>query len=154
MPGAYGRFIPRNPEKYRGDVEKIMFRSKWEISVMKFFDSSPSVISWGSEEVQIPYLSPADSRIHMYFPDFFVEYRNKEGKICREIVEVKPLHESDERHAKSERSKDALIINNAKWKAAKLFCESRDMTFRVITERTIFHQGEKKTRKSKVKENA
>ena len=144
------RFIPRNPDKYVGDKEKIFARSTWEVSVMKFFDSRHDVIRWGSEEVIIPYLSPADNRVHRYFPDFFVEYRDKEGKIIKEIVEVKPLHESDEKFAKSDRSKDALMVNEAKWKAASLFCETRGMVFRVITEKSIFHQVEKQPRKRKV----
>jgi hypothetical protein len=144
------RFIPRNPDKYVGDKEKIFARSTWEVSVMKFFDSRHDVIRWGSEEVIIPYLSPADNKVHRYFPDFFVEYRDKEGKIIKEIVEVKPLHESDEKFAKSDRSKDALLVNEAKWKAASLFCETRGMVFRVITEKSIFHQVAKQPRKRKV----
>lgn len=141
------RFIPRNPEKYVGDLEKIFARSSWELSVMKYFDSKPSVIRWGSEEVVIPYLSPADNKVHRYFPDFFVEYKDIDGNILKEIVEVKPLHESEEKYAKSDRSKSALEVNEAKWKSASLYCESRGMKFRVITEKSIFHQVEKKPRK-------
>lgn len=144
------RFIPRNPDKYVGDRDKIFARSTWEITVMKFFDSRQDVIKWGSEEVIIPYLNPADNKVHRYFPDFFVEYKNKEGKIIKEIVEVKPLHESDKNFAKSDRSKDALLVNEAKWKAASIFCETRGMLFRVITEKSIFHQVEKKPRKRKI----
>lgn len=144
------RFIPRNPAKYVGDVEKIFARSSWEVSVMRYFDSRNDVIRWGSEEVIIPYLSPADNRVHRYFPDFFVEYYDKHGEVKKEIVEVKPQHESEEQYAKSDRSKDALLVNEAKWKAASIFCESRGMLFRVLTEKSIFHQVEKQPRKKKV----
>ena len=143
------RFLPRNPEKYLGDVKKIFARSSWEVTCMKFFDSRQDVIKWGSEEVIIPYLSPEDNRVHRYFPDFFIEYKDKDGNIIREIVEVKPQHESEEKFAKSERSKNALMVNEAKWKAAALFCESRGMKFRVLTEKSIFHQGVKQPKKKK-----
>ena len=137
------RFIPKNPDKYVGDVNAIFARSSWEMSVMKFFDASSAVLKWGSEEFSIPYLKPEDSRVHQYFPDFIVTYKDKHGNIKKEIVEVKPLHESDEKYAKHERSKAALETNNAKWKAATIFAEQHDMTFRVITEKSIFHQVEK-----------
>lgn len=137
------RFIPKFPDKYTGDLEKIFARSSWELTVMKYFDSRSDVLKWGSEEVIIPYLSPVDNAVHNYFPDFFVEYRDKNGDIKKEIVEVKPLHESDSKHAKSDRSKNALIVNEAKWKSASIFCEQRGLTFRVITEKSIFHQGQK-----------
>lgn len=145
------RFIPKNPQKYRGDVEKIFARSSWEASVMKFFDSSTAVISWASEEIAIPYLKPEDARVHHYYPDFVVEFVNKEGQIKKEIVEVKPLHESDAKFAKHERSKAALETNEAKWRAAIDFAEKNGMTFRVITEKSIFHQVEKPKKDKHVK---
>lgn len=138
-----GKFKPRHPEKYVGDPNTIFFRSSWESCVMKFFDSREDVIRWGSEEIVIPYVSPEDARVHRYFPDFFIEYIDKNGVVLKEIVEVKPRHESEEKYAKSERSKAALLVNEAKWKSAALYCESRGMKFRVITEKSIFHQGKK-----------
>ncbi len=140
------RFIPRNPSKYVGDANNIFARSTWEVSCMKFFDSRPDVLRWGSEEVVIPYLSPLDNKVHHYYPDFFIEYLDKDGNQIKEIVEVKPLHESEERFAKNDRSKNALIVNEAKWKSAAIFCEQRGMKFRVLTEKSIFHQGQKKVR--------
>jgi hypothetical protein len=137
------RFIPKNPHKYRGDVDKIFARSSWEASVMKFFDSSSAVISWSSEEISIPYLKPEDARVHQYFPDFVVEFVDKEGNVRTEIVEVKPLHESEAAYAKHERSKAALETNEAKWRAAIDYAERNNMRFRVITEKSIFHQVEK-----------
>lgn len=137
------RFLPRNPGKYVGDADSIWARSSWEVTVMKFFDSREDVVRWGSEEIVIPYLSPEDDRVHRYFPDFFVEYIDKNGVVVKEVVEVKPRHESEEKYAKSERSKAALLVNEAKWKSASLYCESRGMKFRVITEKSIFHQGKK-----------
>ena len=144
------RFIPTNPGKYVGDVDKIFARSSWEVTVMKYFDQRSDVVRWGSEELAIPYLSPADNRVHNYFPDFFVEYYDKDGKLQREIVEVKPLHETEQKAAKNERSQAALQVNHAKWRYAAEFCESKGMKFRVITEKAIFHQGQKKQRKKEI----
>ena len=137
------RFIPKNPHKYTGDVEKIFARSSWEMSVMKFFDSSNAVLRWCSEEISIPYFKPEDGRVHQYFPDFLVEFVDASGQVKREIVEVKPLHEADAKYAKHERSKAALQTNEAKWKAAIDYAEQNGMKFRVITEKSIFHQVEK-----------
>lgn len=145
------RFIPANPQKYVGDVNDIWARSSWEVQVMKWMDSRSAVLRWGSEETVIPYLSPADNKVHRYFPDFFIEYRDADGNIIKEIVEVKPLHETDEDHAKHQRSKDAVLVNKAKWKSAAIWCEQRGMRFRVITEKSIFHQGQKKERKPRKK---
>ena len=65
-----GRYIPKNPDKYRGDRSNIIYRSSWERKLMVYCDITEAVIEWGSEEVIIPYLSPVDNRIHRYFPDF------------------------------------------------------------------------------------
>lgn len=144
-----GKFIPKNPEKYIGDASNIFFRSLWEASCMKFFDSSKDVLRWGSEEFSIPYISPKDGQVHQYFPDFIIEYIDAAGVVKKEIVEVKPFHESDSRAAKTERSKAALEINEAKWAAAATFCESRGLQFRVLTERSIFHRPPTTSRKKK-----
>lgn len=138
------RFIPQHPEKYAGDATKIFARSSWEVFCMKYFDSRKSIVKWGSEELSIPYLSPLDNKVHNYFPDFFVEYVNSDGKISRELIEIKPFHESDKSQAKSDRSKEALAVNEAKWKAAATFCEQNGLSFRVLTERTLFHEKKKK----------
>ena len=150
----HGRFIPKNPQKYIGDAEKIFFRSLWEAKVMEYFDSRPDVISWESEEDSVPYFSPVDLKVHRYFPDFIVTYYDINKNIIKEMVEVKPLHEADAAFAKSDRSKDALVINEAKWKAASLYCEERGMIFHVLTEKSIFHQGPKRVPKIKKTKNA
>ncbi len=154
---AYGRFVPKNPNKYAGDSTKIMFRSSWEIAAMKFFDSSNAVIKWGSEEVRIPYLKPfidpttgkSGFKPANYFPDFIVVYQNSQGMVKKEIIEIKPLKESLMEKAKSDRDKMALVVNIAKWKAAEHFASQHGMTFRVVTEASLFRQVPKKPKKAK-----
>jgi hypothetical protein len=143
------RFIPKNPEKYGGDPSKIFARSSWEIHVMKFLDSNPAVLKWASEEFSIPYIKPTDGRVHKYYPDFVVVYRDKNGGVRKEILEVKPLKESLAEKAKSIHDKVALAINVAKWNAAEEFAKRNGMSFRVLTEQSLFVNKPKKPRQRK-----
>lgn len=136
---AYGRFKPSNPQKYAGNVNRIMWRSSWELSFMKWLDANPAIIRWGSEELAIPYVSPKDMRVHRYFPDMIVMYKHKDGSIRKEIVEIKPYKETVPTPRMTERDAAALIINEAKWKAAAAFAQLNGAEFRVITEKTLFH---------------
>ena len=135
-----GRFIPKNPQKYAGNPGGIMFRSTWELKVMQFFDSNSNVLKWASEEVKIPYISPVDKLVHNYYPDFIVVYVDKFGAIQKELLEVKPASQALIEKAKSDRDKSALVVNLAKWKFAEAWAKQRGMTFRVLTERSIFMQ--------------
>jgi hypothetical protein len=73
-----GTFLPKNPSKYNGNSKNIIYRSNWELRVMKYFDDHPNVIWWASEELPIPYVSPVDNKTHRYFPDFIVKICNLE----------------------------------------------------------------------------
>jgi hypothetical protein len=150
MPSFKARYIPKNPQKYVGNPNNIQCRSSWEIAVCKFFDLSTSVIRWASEEISVPYISPVDGRVHRYFPDFIVSYLDARGNIQQEIVEVKPLKESDERFAKTPVDKSRFLVNKAKWEAAAKFASSNGMSFRVITELSIFKDS-RSTSKNRVK---
>ncbi len=148
---ARGRFLPKFPEKYIGDPTRIFFRSAWEMRAMKFFDASEAVLKWGSEELKIPYLKPTDGRVHHYFPDFIVVYRDKTGAVRKEIIEIKPMKETVQRANMNDYDKLSLIINDAKWKAADRFAEAHGMKFRVITEASLFRQSPQKPRKPRVR---
>ena len=78
-----GKFTPKNPQKYKGDPKNIIYRSSWEVKVMKYLDDHPDVIWWGSEELVIPYWSPVDNKKHRYFPDFVAKIKQKNGMIKR-----------------------------------------------------------------------
>jgi len=141
-----GKYKPNRPDKYHGDPTKIIYRSLWERKCMKVFDENPNVISWGSEEICIPYKSPADGKIHRYYPDFIVELKNKQGEIETLVIEVKPSKQTVEpkKPAGGKKTRTYInevmtyTINNAKWEAAKQACESRGWLFRIITEKEIF----------------
>ena len=86
-----GRLKPKNPKKYNGDAANIIYRSTWEVRVMKWLDNHPNVIWWNSEELIISYRSPVDNRMHRYFPDFIAKIRQKDGSVMTYVIEVKPM---------------------------------------------------------------
>jgi len=140
----HGRFMPKNPQKYVGNVHNIMFRSSWEVTFMKWLDQNNAVLRWGSEELAIPYVNPIKldpngrPKVSRYYPDFIMLYRDANGAIKKEIIEVKPYRESVLTPGMSERDKMMYAVNQAKWKAAAIFAESQGATFRVVTEKTIY----------------
>jgi len=136
-----GIYVPKNPEKYVGDINKIRYMSSWELQTHSFFDNNTRVLRWASEEIAIPYMKPTDRRIHKYYPDYWVEYVNSNGEILQEIIEVKPAAQT---RAPRTNSKHRLYeqltfaVNNAKWEAAMAFCKQRNIKFRIVTENSIF----------------
>ena len=133
-----------------------LFSRMGELEYNRFLDNNTSILEWSSEEIAIPYIKPTTQRIHRYFPDYWVKYRNKAGKIIQEIIEVKPakeaynaifLIEHDFRVMPPSKSKNpktrtyeqlTTLINAAKWKAALDFCHKYSMKFRVVTEHQLF----------------
>jgi hypothetical protein len=138
-----GRFIPRNPQKYVGDHRNIIYRSSWEAKVMSHLDKEPYIISWASEELIIPYMSPVDGKQHRYFPDFLVKYKNKDDMIKTMLIEVKPLKQTKEPEKKKRVTKQYITevvtwtVNQAKWKAANEYCLDRGWEFQIWTEKQL-----------------
>ena len=135
-----GKFSPTNPNKYNGDHTKIVFRSSWELSFMRWLDMNPDVDTWVSEETVIPYISPVDDRQHRYFVDFKVKFKN--GKVL--LIEIKPDHQTKKPVAKKGKKRSTLLleaqtygVNWAKWKAAERYAEARGWKFAVFTEHTL-----------------
>jgi len=117
---------------------------------MVYCDDSAAILEWGSEEVIIPYKSPLDNRVHRYFPDFYIKYKNREGKIIREIIEVKPkkyLSPPKEPKRKTKRYLTEVsnyAVNQSKFKAAEEFCAERKLAFRILTEDHLVPKKAKK----------
>jgi hypothetical protein len=135
-----GKFIPKYPQKYVGDYTNIIYRSSWECKVMYWLDSNPNIVSWASEELIIPYISPVDGKRHRYFPDFIVKSKTKDNKLKTTIIEVKPKKQSVEPEKKKKVTKQYIQevmtwgVNQAKWKAATEYALDRGWEFMVITE--------------------
>jgi hypothetical protein len=134
---AQGIFKPRNPEKYIGQREMI-YRSSWELAFANFCDNHPSVISWASESIQIPYYNPVKGKQTIYVPDFLVVYVDKDGQQHGELIEVKPSKETVMERARSTRDRLVVAINLAKWRAAQAWCRQQGLRFRVVTENELF----------------
>jgi hypothetical protein len=135
-----GLYKPRNPQKYVGDASNIVYRSSWECKLMYWLDNNDDIISWGSEELIIPYRSPIDGRMHRYFPDFIVKMRTREGKLKTMILEVKPKKQTQPPEPRKRVTKQYINevttwgVNEAKWKAAEEYCLDRNWEFRILTE--------------------
>ena len=107
---------------------------------MSWLDLNPSIISWASEEVIIPYISPVDNRYHRYFPDFLVKVKTKDGILKTMMLEVKPKKQTQQPETRKRITKQYINevatwgVNQAKWKAAEEYCLDRGWEFKLITE--------------------
>lgn len=142
-----GYYTAKHPDKYLGDVNKIRYMSSWELSFNKFLDNNPNVIGWASEEIAIPYVKPTSTRknkIHKYYPDYYVKYKDKHGNIIQEIIEIKPNNQIQAPKRRGKNKKTQLyeqltwVVNCAKWKAAQQFCNKYGIRFRIVTEKELF----------------
>ena len=138
-----GKYRPTHPSKYRGNPTNIIYRSLWELKFMKYCDSNANILEWGSEEVIVPYRSPIDNRYHRYFPDFYIKVRESTGTIKRMIIEIKPQKQCIEPKVQKRKTRSYVYQvceyakNQAKWEAAKEFCEDRQWEFKVLTENEL-----------------
>jgi hypothetical protein len=136
-----GWFTPRNPQKYKGDATNIVYRSSWELRVMKYLDENPAVVWWASEELFIPYKSPIDQKVHRYFPDFIARIQQAKGETTV-VMEVKPFKQTQKPTQKRRTQKflqeaATYAINQEKWRAADLFCKEHGWQFKIITEKEL-----------------
>lgn len=137
-----GIYKIKNPKKYRGDPNNIVFRSSWELKVLKYLDDHPSIIWFASEELFIPYISPIDGKKHRYFPDFIVRVRQRDGKEKTFMWEIKPFRQTKmpEQKRKTKRflqEAATYAVNQEKWRAAELFCLEHGWEFMVLTEKDL-----------------
>lgn len=140
---AQGKYQIQNPAKYVGNKTPT-YRSSWEFAFMQFCDNNPNVLNWASEAVHINYRNPLTGKNTIYVPDFLITYQDANGQQRAELVEVKPRKETTLEGAKNIRDQASAILNMAKWEAARAWCRAHNLTFRVVTEDMIFHQGRAK----------
>jgi hypothetical protein len=140
---ANGLYEIKNPQKYVGNKQPY-YRSSWELAMMNFCDNNPNIQQWASEALHINYRNPFTGKNTIYVPDFLIVYVDKDGRKHGEVVEIKPLKETMMESAKSKRDKAMVALNTYKWDAARKFCAAQGLTFRVVNESDIFHQGKKR----------
>jgi hypothetical protein len=140
-----GKFTPRNPGKYAGDVSNIVYRSGYELAAFNMIDQHPGIIKWGSEEFAIPYQIPGEWKTRRYFVDLSILCQYADGSTKKFIVEIKPFSKTrpPKKTARMKEStyQSALLEwaqNSAKWEAAERFCAEHGATFIKWTEKEIF----------------
>ena len=137
-----GTFSPKNKEKYKGSFP-ILFRSSWERKLMLWADLNPSVLSWGSESVVIPYQNPLTGRVSRYFVDFNVTMRDKNGELKKFLIEIKPYSQTIPPVQKNRKTKSLMrqqaeyVKNQAKWQAAMQWSQKHNQTFVILTEKQL-----------------
>ena len=140
-----GKFKPRNPSKYRGNVKNIVYRSSWELKFFIKCDTNPNILKWASEEpfMVIPYYSEVDGKNRRYFPDVWVKTKTKSGSIVETLIEIKPFKETIEPVKRGKKKTQYLrevktyIVNKNKWDAAEKVCKKKGWNFKKMTENEL-----------------
>ena len=137
---AQGNYVIINREKYAGNGTP-RYRSGWELTFMKFLDSNDHVLQWASESIAIPYRHPITGKMTQYIPDFLITYRTRDNTVRAELIEIKPKSQSVIESKMNSRDRAVVAINYSKWDAATKWARKNGLSFRVITEDDLFHQG-------------
>lgn len=141
-----GKFKVKNTKKYSGQANQVYYRSSWELSLMLWCDSNPCVLAWSSEELVIPYLCPTDNKIHRYFVDFRITFEGNKTYLIElkpKKYTVPPTQKTNQKRHRKRYITEVLdfVKNQAKWKAANAYAESRGEIFQVWTEDTLAQLG-------------
>jgi hypothetical protein len=143
-----GKYIPKNLKKYRGDPDKVTYRSSWEKLCFLWCDRNDDIKHWSSEETVVPYYWDIDKRYHRYFVDLKITFKN--GKTI--LVEIKPAKETEppKNPNKSKRyigEAMTYVKNMNKWEAANSYAKDRGWEFQIWTEKTLDSMGIMKEQK-------
>ena len=137
-----GIFKPIHESKYKGTYP-IIYRSSYELRFMRWCDSNPNIIKWGSESNIIPYYDSTQRKVRRYFVDNFIELQ-KDNKIHKYLIEIKPSSQTVAPINKKYKRKSTMLyeqtmfINNQeKWAAAKDWCKKNGYQFAIITEKDL-----------------
>lgn len=138
-----GIFKPSNTSKYIGNSDPI-YRSGWELKFFRWADLNENIIAWGSENIIIPYISPLDGKVHRYFVDNFIVFKNKDGKKSKFLIEIKPSKQvtkpvttKGKRRTTILYEQKTWVVNQAKWEAAKRWANKKGYEFLILTEKEL-----------------
>jgi len=146
-----GKYPLKNPEKYKGDPNDVVYRSSWELAFCHYLDNNPSITKWACEQPIITY-KDLRNKVHRYYPDFYYEkLTNDVNGIVKVIVEIKPKTELFPPTRPKNETAKALesyeygvrthIKNKLKWSAAEEYATKRSMQFVIITEDHLIKSG-------------
>lgn len=135
-----GKYNPKNPGKYRGDLHDIVYRSSWERGAFKWLDENDKVVAWSSEGIVVPYYCRSDGKAHRYFVDLWIKFDS--GRTM--MVEIKPASQiAAPKPTKTKKGSRYLAEvltygkNISKWQAAKKYAEERKWEFFVWDENSL-----------------
>ena len=139
-----GKYKPKFPKKYKGNYNNIVYRSLWERKCMVYFDTNPSIISWSSEELVIPYFDSITKQRRRYYPDFLITVMNSTGEKKTHLIEVKPSKHlkppvvtKGKRKSTILQEAQAYYMNRDKFTAAEKWCSKKYIKFIVWTEKEL-----------------
>ena len=138
-----GIFKPIHSEKFIGTGNPI-YRSSYELKFFRWADTNTNILAWGSENIIIPYTSPLDGRVHRYFVDNFIVFKDKNNVKQKFLIEIKPSSQVIKPvNVKNKQRRTILyeqktwIINQAKWKAAEEWSKRKGYKFLILTEKEL-----------------
>jgi hypothetical protein len=138
-----GLFNPVNKAKYIGNGPAV-YRSGWELKFFRWADNNPNIIRWGSENIIIPYTNPLDNKVHRYFVDNYIVFKDNQGNHKKLLIEIKPSKQvakpvESTRKKKSTKyyEQTTWITNTSKWAAAKKWAAKHGAEFVILTEKEL-----------------
>ena len=144
MPTYYkGKYKLKNPAKYKGNPDDVVYRSAWERFAFRWCEDNPSVKKWNSEETIIPYRSEIDNRMHRYFVDLTIWFND--GTVF--LVEIKPAVQTAPPKKPARKTKRYItesleyVKNECKWKAARRVAKDNGWHFVIWTEEELTKMG-------------
>ena len=137
-----GRYKVKNLKKYKGDPDKVTYRSHWEKLCFMWCENNTKVKQWSSEETVVPYRWDVDKKMHRYFVDLKITFEN--GNTI--LVEIKPEKETElpKNPNKSKRyigEAMTYVKTMNKWEAANEYAKDRGWEFQIWTENTLKSMG-------------
>lgn len=144
-----GQYIPKNIDKYTGDITDIIYRSKWEYKFCLFCDNEKTIKKWESEpnrhNVQYHVIENNNYVSKRYIPDFWIQIEKLNGDLEEYLIEIKPYKETiqpDEPIKKSIKSLQnyeyrlkTYLKNLNKWDSAEKYCQRIGIKFFLLTEK-------------------
>ena len=122
--------------------DTVAYKSSLELKALQYCDLNPKVEKFSLEPFAINYIKLTDNKVHRYYPDMLVKFSTKtfvvEIKSSQETIPPKmPKSQTTKSIRNYQKAMQTYAINQAKWKAAIKFCESRDLTFMILTEKHL-----------------
>ena len=144
------KFMPKNPQKYVGNIHEITLRSSWEVKFCRYCDENPSVIQWNSEGVKVPYWSSKDQKNRTYHVDFLIKVKTVDGGFETLLIEIKPYKQTLKPTKRKNQRMESFInesetyqVNMDKWLHANEYAKERNWKFIVLTENELYATNKK-----------